>query len=91
MRKCVGTSNANGLPIALIGAMTYAATGYAEIGYSATHFGYIHYATFELLAISGIIAAPMGAKLAHVVSPKIIKYSFAALVSVIAAKMLMGF
>lgn len=90
MRKCVGTSNANGLPISLAGALTYAVAGYSDIGYSPTHFGYIHLPTFGLLAISGMIAAPIGAKLAHIVSPKIIKTMFAILVAIIATKMLMG-
>ncbi|NQV98155.1 MAG: sulfite exporter TauE/SafE family protein [Rhodospirillales bacterium] len=89
-RKCVGTSNANGLPISLAGALTYAATGYTEIGTSASHFGYIHLPTFALLAISGMIAAPLGAKLAHVVPARVIKTIFAVLVVVIATKMLVG-
>lgn len=59
MRKAVGTSNANGLPISLAGALTYALAGYQEIGYSATHFGYIHLPLFVLLAVSGVISAPM--------------------------------
>ena len=90
MRKCVGTSNANGLPISLMGALTYAATGYTEVGYSASHFGYIDLPTFGLLAISGMIAAPIGAKLAHVVPAKVIKTVFAILVVIIATKMLVG-
>lgn len=90
MRKCVGTSNANGLPISLAGALTYAATGYMEIGASATHFGYIDFTTFGLLAISGLIAAPVGAKLAHIVPAQVIKILFAILVAIIAVKMLVG-
>ena len=89
-RKCVGTSNANGFPISLTGAITYAITGFAAIGYSATHIGYIHLPTFGLLAISGMIAAPIGARLAHVVPAKIIKTIFAGLVAIIATKMLIG-
>lgn len=90
MRRCVGTSNANGLPIALTGALTYGVTGYNAIGYSDLQIGYIHLPTFALLAISGMIAAPFGARLAHIVSAKIIKWVFAILVVIIATKMLIG-
>jgi len=90
MRRCVGTSNANGLPIALTGALTYGVTGYAAIGYSQIQVGYIHLPTFVVLAISGMIAAPLGARLANVVSAKIIKWFFAILVVVIATQMIVG-
>lgn len=90
MRKAVGTSNANGLPISLTGALTYALTGYWEIGMSASHFGFIHLPTFGLLALSGMVAAPLGAKLAHTVPAKLVKSLFAVLVVVIATRMLIG-
>ncbi len=89
MRKCVGTSNANGFPISLVGALTYGATGYADVGYSAFHFGYIHLPAFAVLAVSGMIAAPIGARLAHTVPARTIKILFALLVVIIATRMIM--
>ncbi len=64
MRYAVGTSTLIGLPVAIIGALTYIFVGLSQVPQSSSTLGYLHWPAFLAISISGIICPPLGAKLA---------------------------
>lgn len=82
IRKAVATSAACGFPIALAGALSYIYASYGikinnpAAGASAT-IGYLHLTAGLFIAISSFMFAPLGAKVAHTVSEKTLRLSFA--------------
>lgn len=65
IREAVATSAACGLPIAITGAITLALSGQDVIHLPEYSIGYIYLPALIFIAISAIIFAPIGAKLAH--------------------------
>lgn len=90
MRQAVGTASACGVPIAWAGALAFMATGLGEPGRPALSIGYVSLAGFGGLAVASVLAAPLGAHLAHRLPPKVLKKSFAVLLLVIGLGMLLG-
>lgn len=77
MRNAVATSAACGFPIALIGTLSFIFTSY-DLSFSSAHsLGYLQYDAFLFVAISSFLVAPLGAKVAHSVSEKTLRLSFA--------------
>ena len=77
MRNAVATSAACGFPIALIGTLSFIFTSY-DLSFSSTHsLGYLQYDAFLFVAVSSFLVAPLGAKVAHSVSEKTLRLSFA--------------
>lgn len=87
-RQAIGTSAAIGLPIALAGSAGYLFAGYDAPGLPAGSLGFIYLpALFSTLAAS-VLAAPLGARLAHTLPVAVVKKIFAALLISLAVKML---
>ena len=81
MQKAVATSAACGLPIAIAGAlgfMWFGAKNHIEIPNTV---GYIHIYAFVGISIMSFITAKLGAKVAHRLSPSMLKKCFAGLLS----------
>lgn len=83
MQKAVATSAACGLPIAIAGAV-----GFMFFGAKAQHqienaIGYVHIYAFIGISIMSFITAKLGAKVAHVLSPAMLKKCFAALLTTV--------
>lgn len=77
MVKSVGTAAACGFPIALIGSLGFAYSGWqvtTEVSYSS---GYIYWPAFLGIVIFSTISAPLGAKVAHFIAEKQLKLLFA--------------
>ncbi|MFC2994434.1 sulfite exporter TauE/SafE family protein [Acinetobacter sichuanensis] len=83
MQKAVGTSAACGLPIAIAGALGFMFFGAkAQINVPNT-LGFVHVYAFIGISIMSFITAKLGAKVAHALSPAMLKKCFAALLTTI--------
>jgi uncharacterized membrane protein YfcA len=89
MRYAVGTATLIGLPVTLVGSLTYIVLGLAAAPPSAITIGYLHWPAFLAISAAGIISAPLGAKLATVLPTKILQKIFAICMILVGIKMVM--
>ncbi len=90
MRRAVGTSAACGMPIAWAGAAGFAFNGHGVAGLAQWSLGYIDLAAFAGIAVTSVLTAPLGAKLAHGISPKLLKRAFAIFLAGVSLRMLLS-
>jgi len=76
IKKAVGTASVSSLVVSFFGALGYLAFGLGETYYPHT-IGYIYLPAFAVLAVTTFLFAPLGAKLAHVVSNQMLTRIFA--------------
>ncbi|VVC77167.1 hypothetical protein AQUSIP_24940 [Aquicella siphonis] len=88
MRYAVGTSTLIGLPVAIIGAVTYVVAGLSQMHSSSVTIGYVHWPAFLAISLAGIICAPIGARLATILPAKILQKAFALCMAIVGLKML---
>ncbi|MFA5940013.1 MAG: sulfite exporter TauE/SafE family protein [Sinimarinibacterium sp.] len=88
MQRAVGTAAASGMPIAWAGAVGFVIAGWNADGVPAPHLGYVSLSAFAALAVASVACAPLGARLAHAVSPKTLRRAFAALLMLVGLRML---
>lgn len=88
MRFAVGTSTLIGLPVAIIGCITYILVGLTRMPHSAMTIGYLHWPAFLAISCAGMICAPLGARLATVVPATILQRVFAVCMTLVGLKML---
>ncbi|WP_105103466.1 sulfite exporter TauE/SafE family protein [Microbulbifer pacificus] len=86
MQRAVATSAACGLPIAIAGALSFAVQGWSDPQLPAWSSGYIYWPAFFGIVLTSTWFARLGAKLAHRLSPQILKNCFAGLLLVIGAR-----
>lgn len=79
MQQAVGSSAACGLPIAIAGALGFIFFGTHEHIDIAHTIGYVHIYAFIGISIMSFITARQGAKVAHRLSPTMLKQCFACL------------
>lgn len=83
MQKAVATSAACGLPIAVAGALGFMWFGkQADVTVPHT-IGYVHIYAFIGISIMSFVTAKFGAKVAHLLSPEMLKRCFACLLTVV--------
>jgi len=90
MRRAVGTSAACGMPIAWAGAAGFAYNGLGVSGLAPWSLGYVDLAAFAGIAVTSVLTAPLGARLAHGLSPKLLKRAFAIFLAGISLRMLLS-
>lgn len=83
MQKAVATSAACGLPIAIAGAIGFMVFGAANSQPIKGAIGYVHIYAFIGISVMSFFTAKIGAKVAHRLSPMMLKRCFAALLSCI--------
>ena len=88
MRNAVAISSACGLPIAVIGTLSYAYLGWQKTGLPEGSVGYIYLPAFLGIIISSMITAPLGAKLANKLPTRQLKRYFSLLLFAVAGKLL---
>lgn len=88
MRNAVASSAACGFPIALIGTLSFIFTSYDKTFSNDHSLGYLQYDAFLFVAASSFLVAPLGAKVAHSISEKTLRLSFALLLFVLGIIML---
>jgi uncharacterized membrane protein YfcA len=83
MQKAVGTSAACGLPIAIAGALGFMIFGMqAQVDVPNT-IGFVHIYAFLGIGSMSFFTAKLGAKVAHILSPQLLKKCFALLLTVV--------
>lgn len=83
MQKAVATSAACGLPIAVAGALGFMWFGAKEQIDVPNTIGYVHIYAFFGISVMSFITAKFGAKVAHRLSPAMLKKCFAGLLVVV--------
>ena len=83
MQKAVATSAACGLPIAIAGALGFMFFGSQESTEIKNAIGYVHIYAFIGISVMSFITAKLGAKVAHKLSPAMLKKCFAGLLTVV--------
>ena len=83
MQKAVGTSAACGLPIAIAGALGFMIFGMQQQINVDNTIGFVHIYAFLGISIMSFFTAKLGAKVAHILSPQLLKKCFAILLTVI--------
>ncbi|ALF60176.1 sulfite exporter TauE/SafE family protein [Psychrobacter urativorans] len=83
MQKAVGTSAACGLPIAIAGALGFMVFGMKAQVTVPNTIGFVHIYAFLGISIMSFFTAKVGAKVAHMLSPQLLKKCFAVLLMVI--------
>ena len=88
MRNAVAISSACGLPIAMIGTISYAVLGWQRTGLPEGSIGYVYLPAFVGIVMSSMLTAPLGAKLANKLPTKRLKRYFSLLLFAVAGKLL---
>lgn len=83
MQKAVGTSAACGLPIAIAGALGFMFFGMQQQVDVPNTIGFVHIYAFLGISIMSFFTAKLGAKVAHILSPELLKKCFAILLTVV--------
>lgn len=83
MQKAVGTSAACGLPIAIAGALGFMFFGMQQQVDVPNTIGFVHIYAFLGIASMSFFTAKVGAKVAHILSPEILKKCFSVLLFVV--------
>ncbi|MDY6456504.1 sulfite exporter TauE/SafE family protein [Acinetobacter faecalis] len=83
MQKSVATSAACGLPIALAGALGFMWFGHEARVDVPNTIGYIHIYAFIGISAMSFITAKVGAKVAHILSPAMLKKCFSGLLTTV--------
>lgn len=90
MKKAIGTSSAAGFPIALAGAINAIWHGFSSENLPEYSFGFIYLPALLGIAITSMIFAPVGAKLAHKLPQLVLKRVFALYLAIIFIQMLVS-
>jgi len=77
MQRAVATAAALGLPIALTGTIGFIVSGWQQQGLPAGSIGYVSLPAFLAIVVASVVAAPIGAKVAHSISATLLKRIFA--------------
>lgn len=88
LRRAIGTAAAVGLPIALAGTAGYVVQGLRVDGLPAPSLGYIYLPALVLVAGTSMLAAPLGARVAHRLPVKRLRVICALVLYVLALRML---
>ena len=79
MQQAVATSAACGLPIAMAGALSFMIIGWHNPDLPAHSLGFVYLPALLGIALTSMFFARFGARLAHKLSPRLLKRLFAAL------------
>ena len=90
LRRAIGTAAANGLPIAIAGTAGYLVQGWRIPNLPSSSLGYVYLPALALVVTTSMLAAPLGARLAHRLPVKRLRMIFALLLYVFALRMLAG-
>ncbi|MEX0960958.1 MAG: sulfite exporter TauE/SafE family protein [Burkholderiales bacterium] len=88
LRHAIGTSAALGLPIALAGAVGYAANGMGQENLPPFSIGYVYLPALVGIVIGTFVTVPAGARAAHTMPVNRLKRIFAVILFILASKML---
>ncbi|PIE43147.1 MAG: hypothetical protein CSA50_06640 [Gammaproteobacteria bacterium] len=90
MQEAVATSSACGFPIALSGALTYVYLGWQNPSLPDYATGFVYWPAFVGITLTSVLFARFGAKLAHRLSPVMLKRIFGVLLLCVGIRFLLG-
>jgi len=90
LRRAIGTAAANGFPIAVAGTVGYMLHGMRVPGLPAPSIGYVYLPALAVVVVTSMLAAPLGARLAHRLPITQLRTLFALLLYGFAVRMLIG-
>ena len=88
MRQCVGTSAALGIPVAIAGTIGFIATGIGKDHLPPLSVGYVYLPALAGIVIGTFFTVPSGARAAHALPVTTLKQVFAAIMFIVATRML---
>ena len=88
LARAIGTSAACGLPIAAVGAATFMITGQGQVNLPAYSSGYLYWPAFIGIALFSVPCARVGVRLAHHLSPRLLRRLFALLMLMVGLKLI---
>jgi uncharacterized membrane protein YfcA len=91
IHEAIGTAAAVGWPLAAAGTAGYVLTGLGQSNMPAHSVGFVYLPALAGIVVASMLLAPLGAKLAHRTPGPLLKKIFAALLFVLATKMLFSF
>ncbi|WP_447044873.1 sulfite exporter TauE/SafE family protein [Vreelandella sp. H-I2] len=90
MTQAVGTAAAVGLPIALVGALTFIMVGWGNPLLPAWATGFVMWPAFFSIVVTSVPFARLGVKLAHILPAHTLRLSFALLLTVVGVRFLLS-
>ena len=88
LKRAIGTAAANGFPIAIAGTAGYVMNGLRVSGLPEGSLGYVYLPALALIVVASMPAAPLGARLAHRLPVKRLRFVFALMLFGLALRML---
>ncbi len=88
MIQAIGTAASLGFPIALAGTAGFVISGLYDNGLPRGSLGYVYLPAFAGITVTSVLIAPVGAAAAHRLPTRRLKQIFAALLYVLAVRML---
>ena len=89
VKQAIATAAAVGFPIAVAGTMGYVIGGLNETGLPPYSLGYVMLPAFAGIVAASVLAAPLGARLAHRLSDVTLRRIFAVFLAVLGTRMLL--
>ncbi len=86
MHRAIGTAAAMGFPLAIAGAVGYAAMGWNVQGLPPWSVGFVYVPAFVGISITSLLVAPWGARLAHRLQGATLRRIFAVFLLAMGAK-----
>ena len=90
VKQAIATAAAVGFPIAVAGTVGYIIGGLNETGLPPSSLGYVVVPAFLGIVAASVLAAPLGARLAHRLSDVTLRRVFAAFLAVLGTRMLLS-
>lgn len=88
IRDAIAISNAVSFTVSIIGTLSFMVSGLLVSGMPHWSTGYVYWPAWLPVALISMLVAPWGVKLAHHLSPKILKRLFSIFLLVVATQML---
>ncbi|MDH5426231.1 MAG: sulfite exporter TauE/SafE family protein [Gammaproteobacteria bacterium] len=90
IRNAIATSSAIGFPIAVSGTLGFIITGWAVADRPVMSLGFVNVPAFFSIVVASTLFAPVGAWIAHRVSPVLLKRIFAGFLLILGIRMLLS-
>ncbi len=90
VRRAIATSAAIGFPIAVGGSVGFALAGLDDPALPEYALGYLYLPGGVLVGLTSMLFAPLGARIAHAIDPRWLRYGFASTLCLVGVRMLLG-
>lgn len=90
LTQAVGTSAACGVPIAVVGTLTFIFVGWGNPLLPVTATGFVLWPAFLGIILTSVPLARFGVRLAHVLPAHVLRYAFATLLILVGLRFILG-